>query len=217
MINLDSIKFDLTDYTLKQESEFHRAWLSSKIVATLLRFDPDGVSWNFDLSDEKAARSFYDKQCTENGGAPLLIEKDLVHGIEILKGLFKYRAPNNKLAMLFVGIIWIPFQECVFQINVEAMEQGTTGMREAAVMLMKPDNSEEEEQEDFSPPVKVKNAEEMFEMMGSRPLKKIEADDETYDHIFKDHPLSLVRERLNQILETLEFGNDLKNCKPFRI
>lgn len=215
MINLDSIKFDLTDYTLKQESEFHRAWLNSKVVANLLRFDPAGVSWNFDLTDVEAAKAFYENQCTENSGAALFIEKDMVKKVEVLKGIFKYRAPHNKLAMLFVGIIWIPFQEGDYQINIEAMEQGTTGMRESAVMLLQ--KGKPQEQKDFSPPIKVKSAQEMFEHMGSRPLLKLEADNEEYDDLVKDHPLSLVRNRLSHILETLEFDDELKACKPFRI
>ena len=38
--------------------------------------------------------------------------------------------------MYYVGILWLPFQECNYQLHVEAMETGMTGGREAAVYLI---------------------------------------------------------------------------------
>src|SRR5665213_3067299 len=68
-------------------------------------------------------------------------------GIEALRGLFKYHAPGpNRLAMAYIGILWLPFETCRFQINVEAMELGTTGMREAIVMSLNRENSPQFEQ-----------------------------------------------------------------------
>jgi len=127
--NVDSLTFDLTDCSLRQQSSSHRGWMSSAGVAHMLRFHSGPPEWRFDLTDPRAAIEFYQQQCADNGGVMLGMERTSVAGAEALRGLFKYRAPiPDSLAMYYVGILWLLFGECNFQLNIEATETGTTGI-----------------------------------------------------------------------------------------
>ena len=215
MITIDSISFDLTNCELKKADQNQRAWLSSQTVAHLLRFRPTPPSWSFDLSNPQAAKDFYRQQCDENSGAMLFAEVLPVSGFETLCGVFKYRAPvPNSLAMLYVGILWLPFADCNFQINVEAMEQGTTGLRETGVRLMEPQIWDDPPD---APTVVVASAEEMFSRMRAARVKELPSDAERFDVKFPDHPLSLVRYRLREIMHTLKLNTDGQALAPFRI
>src|SRR5262249_34327903 len=110
--------------------------------------------------------------------------------------------------------LWIPFEACRFQVNVESMEVGTTGMREAAVMLIAKDDWPQSEE----PPVVVSSGEDFFKRITRAPIVRLPSDHERYDHMFPDHPLSKVRARLNAIADTLKFKSGLESqLKPFRI
>jgi hypothetical protein len=151
-------------------------------------------------------------------------------GVEALSGLFKYRAPYNPLAMVYVGIFWLPFQEGMIQINIEGFETGTTGVRPAIIHMLCQENGEfanreEEEKEnddesetvDFSPPIEVKSMEEMFERMKTSPLRKILSDAEKWDSTLPDDPLSLVRRRMKLLESSINLSADIKLLTPYRV
>ena len=123
LASINSITFDLADCSLRQQSANHRGWMNSAGVAHMLRFYPGPPDWPFDLNDLNAATEYYWQQCANNGGVMLAMEITTVAGAEALRGLFKYRAPlPGSLAMYYLGILWLPFHDCNFQINIEAME-----------------------------------------------------------------------------------------------
>ena len=133
---LKAVEFSQRESTLLIDAEREIGFMSAEGVAYLLRFN-QSPDWNFDLRSLDGAFDFYGKQCADAKGAMLSLELVKVDGtFEALKGIFKYRFPENPLAMAFVGIIWVPFMEACLQINVEAFEQGMTGMREALVTTM---------------------------------------------------------------------------------
>jgi hypothetical protein len=139
-----------------------------------------------------------------------------VNGLELLRGLFKYRAPTpGSLAMYYVGILWLPFTDCCFQINIEAMEHGTTGAREAAVGLMEINSGVITPRSDQQT-VALSSVEELFNRLRSNPVQQLSSDQEKYDHVLPDHPLSRVRSRLVTVTNSLNFNTGGTNLKPFR-
>jgi hypothetical protein len=216
MAGIESLTFDLTDCSLREQSQSHRGWMNSAHVAHMLRFHPGPPDWPFDLTKPDEAAEFYRKQCADNGGVMLAMEVTTAAGAEALRGLFKYRAPvPGSLAMYYVGILWLPFQECRFQVNVEAMEAGTTGTREAAAMLNEGDRWPKPPAD--TPPVVLKSAEELFERLGSAPVRQLPSDDERYDASFPDHPLSQVRARLGQVVTSVRLDPGAGRLAPFRV
>jgi hypothetical protein len=209
------LTFDLTDCKPEKHDENLRGWMSSAGVAHLLRFDHGPPPWPFDLRDPEGAASFYGAQCADNGGVMLSMGVSTVAGSEALHGLFKYRAPMPRsLAMYYVGILWIPFQEGRFQLNVEAMERGTTGTREAAVSLIEGEAWPRPSSD--AQPIQVKSMEEMFARMRATPVRQLPSDDEKYDASFPDHPLSKVRARLAAVMASAKLDEGARALKPFR-
>jgi len=214
MPNIDSVSFDLSDCELIEHSDMHRMWVNKAGIYQNLRVSQQPPAWPFDLRDYSAASDYYFRQCAENKGVMLEMEVIQIGELEALRGLFKYRSPVQKsLAMMFVHIIWIPFKNWTIQINIEALERGTTGMREAAVMMIEGDKWPKPSLED--PPIEINGTEEMFEKMRSHPLRVLPSDDAKYDKTFVNHPLSMVRNRMTQILSSLTVFADTSDLSPF--
>ncbi|MBU6454909.1 MAG: hypothetical protein KGS72_24280 [Cyanobacteria bacterium REEB67] len=213
---LKAIQFSKPESRLVIDKDQEIGYLSVENVAYLLTLGP-APTWDFDLRTLDGAKIFYGNQCAEAKGAMPFLELTTVDKAEALRGIFKYRSAGNPLAIAYAGIIWVPFMEGCLQINIEAVEQGTTGMREALVMTMMMDDGTFDRQESFAPPIKVNSAEEMFKRMGETPLRVIASDDAKWDEIIPGHPLSLVRKNLNMVTESLKLAPSMHALKPFRV
>jgi hypothetical protein len=228
MVDINSLSFDLTNCTIRVEDSTERRWTHRDGVAHLLKFAKRPPPWPFDLTDVDAAREFYGQQCASVGGAMLSLDVIKPNDIEVLSGLFKYHAPiEGSLAMYFVGILWIPFADCNYQLNIEALERGTTGIREAVVLDLSLDEKFDHASlhgvtwpkagVDFDPigDITTGPGREKFRQT---PLFRLPSDDEQFDALFPEHPLSLVRERMARVTETLKIDKTwLQSLKPMRI
>jgi hypothetical protein len=215
MPSVESLTFDLADCDLRQQNETERVWVSSDHVAYRLKFDRGVISWPFDLTDESAAREFYDRECEENAGVMLAMDIVTAAGAEGLAGVFKYRSPmQGSLGMAYVGILWLPFQDCRFQVNVEALELGTTGVRECAVMAIEGDHWPMEPQAEI--PV-IETEEQLQELYRKARVRHLPSDDPKYDASFPQHPLSQVRTRLARLIDSARLGPDARVLRPHRI
>jgi hypothetical protein len=215
MASVDSLAFDVADCELRQQNETERIWVSSDHVAHRLKFDRGVIYWPFDLTDPSAAREFYRRECEQNAGVMLEMEVVTAAGVEGLSGVFKYRSPMpGSVGMAYVGILWLPFQDCRFQVNVEALELGTTGVRECAVMVIEGDRWPMETQAEI--PV-INTEEELQELYSKARVRHLPSDDPKYDASFPQHPLSLVRARLARVIATARLGPDAQGLRPHRI
>jgi len=215
MASVDSLTFDLTDCELVQQGETERIWVAPEHVAYRLKFDQGVIYWPFDLTDPEAAREFYRSECEQNAGVMLEMRAGTAAGAEALSGVFKYRSPvPGSLGMAYVGILWLPFRDCRFQVNVEAVETGTTGVREATVMIIEGDRWPMEPQAEI--PV-ITSQEELDALYRKARVRRLPSDDPKYDASFPQHPLSLVRSRLARVIATARLGPDACGLPPHRI
>ncbi|NHZ97569.1 hypothetical protein [Massilia sp. CCM 8734] len=204
MSNNISVKFDVADCTLREQSEDHFGWSNANGVYIVLRVPKNPTNWSFDPHDIDAATRYFSQQSASNGGA--LLEMDVVSagGHTALRGLFKYRSPlPDSMGMMFVSILWIRLGNATAQINVESVEQGTTGVREATVCVM---TGESPTSASPSEPVLMDSVEDMFAHMRAQPLQVFPSDNSQYDQMFPDHPLSKVRHRMAQLEATLSIA-----------
>lgn len=201
MSSTNAVKFDVSDCTLREQSEEHFGWSNANGVYIVLRIPKHATNWSFDLHDIDAAKSFFSQQSASNGGVLLKMDNVTVGGQAALRGLFKYRSPvPQSMGMMFVSILWIRLGNVIAQINVESVEQGETGIREAAVCAI---TGESPASAAPNEPVLVESIDEMFAHTRAQPLRAIPADDSQYDQLFPDHPLSKVRHRMAQLMATL--------------
>jgi hypothetical protein len=169
-------------------------------VFLVLRVPQVKTNWPFDLTDVSAAKDYFSQQSANNDG--VLLEMEAV----------KYRSPiPQSMGMMFVGILWIPLRDRTAQVNVESLEHGATGMREAAVSLMDVGNPASQASTDQ---VIVNSAEEMFTHMRAQPLRALPSDGSTYDQSFPDHPLSKVRRRMEQVMTSISIHVETNELIP---
>lgn len=132
--------------------------------------------------------------------------------------MFKYRSPvPGSLGMAYVGILWVPFRDCRFQVNVEAVEQGTTGMREAAVMVVEGDNWPMEPQAEIPVIDSQEELDALYAKARERPLRRLPSDEPKYDVSFPQHPLALVRAGLARVIDTAQLGAAARGLLPHRV
>ncbi|MBX9939770.1 MAG: hypothetical protein K2Y32_10980 [Candidatus Obscuribacterales bacterium] len=224
---LSGVHFDMGNCENKINDENCLGFIDESNTCIMLRYNP-AIDWDFDLRTPEKAFSFYEKQCREAQGVMLDGKVLKLDGVEALSGLFKYRAPYNPLAMVYVGIFWLPFQEGMIQVNIEGFETGTTGVRPAMITMLCQENGLPEEaygnddecesqSVDFSPPLQVASVEEMFERMKASPLRKILSDAEKWDSTLPDDPLSLVRRRMKLLESSINLSADIKVLTPYRV
>lgn len=208
----DTLSFDTKGWTVVDESPAHRMWQTENDDAVRHQFVDSTPVNPFDLSEVERPRKFYANQCDELGGVMLSMDVDTFRGVEYLRGVFKYRSPEEgSMAMYYVGMIVVLFRDFHYQINTESVERGTTGAREAAVMAMGdgPPRSTE-------PPQVLESMDDFFAASRSRKPIKIPADDPKYDSAFPEHPLTKVRDLQSRILGSLQFPEWLPSKPRFR-
>ncbi len=132
--------------------------------------------------------------------------------------LFKYRSPvPGGLGMAYIGILWIPFRDCRFRVNVEAVEVGTTGMREAAVMVIEGDKWPMDPQAEIPIITSREELDTLYAKARVRPPRKLPSDDLKHDASSPQHPLSLVRAGLARVIATAQLGPGTQGLRSHRV
>jgi hypothetical protein len=215
-MGVDVLSFDVGDGELRKQGPGERIWVASGPLAYRATFHEGVIYWPFDLTMDEAARAFYRDECERNGGVMLELEVVRAAGAEGLAGVFKYKSPQaGSPGMAYVGILWLPFSDCRFQVNVEGVEMGTTGMREAVVMSMDMENWPRPGADEPIP--HIENDEQLEELRRKAQVRRLPSDDVKYDGMFKEHPLSLVRAGLKRVIESAKLGEEGKGLKAWRV
>lgn len=161
------------------------AWQSADHVMVKADYFPLVPDLPAPLSDLPALRRAMAHKVASQGGC--LIEGDVVPigGIPAFRQLVKMPIPNRAHGQGFLGGFIVPRATCSTVLRVQAVEQGTTGIREAMVLAQvglpnyfRP--------HPFAPDVS-----------GGLPFHA--GDDPAYDAQFPEHPLTRVRQVLAQL------------------
>ena len=100
-------------------------------------------------------------------------------------------------ASVFVGSLTIPFHDFSYVIKMQAHERGTTGMREAIFVDLA-----------------LRNGTGIIQN-GKFVAKGSSADDEQFDKVVPQHPLSRLRRELRAIAGSVRIDEKVKRIKPF--
>ncbi|MGH7228415.1 MAG: hypothetical protein ACREIH_04295 [Nitrospiraceae bacterium] len=150
----------------------------------------------------------------------LSLEVEKVAGLEALQGVFKYRAPEPHVSgMYYVGILTFPFRDSYFQFNAESLERGTTGLRECVVFVMQRDALKKvmEEAADRSDLPGPTSLQDFWAQDRATPPPKHLSDDEEYDAVFPNYPLSKVRALQAHLKATLCVHPSLHSAEKYRV
>lgn len=205
---LDALILDTTGWTPHVAGAFDRSWFDegrNPIRARLL----DGPAVETTIEGWRARGA---RETEANGGVVLAFDEVEVDGCRAFRGLFKYLAARcipdwspKSLAVYIVGMITVPLGARCLIVNTEAVERGTTGLREAMYGMMHAAPLPED-----APIVRLNSMEEFFDRVREAAATVLPSDAEAFDALVETHPLSRVRRRQRWVLEHLRLGLELK-------
>lgn len=203
------VSFSTDGWVIKETGDLERIWINKSRDVLALRFFQDATPADPRLSRIDKVRDQFRVLAASGGGALIQADPLVVDRVRILRTIMKF--PQQPHGMGYGGLLTIPLMRGCFGINVRCPELGVTGVRDATVW------------QQFRPP-RESDADDPFAGWCEDPydpsyrgtLLRNRADDEKWDSIFPDHPLSRVRLHLGQIETTMEFHPEVKALRDDR-
>ena len=213
MPSIASMRFDVTNWHIKEQSDQKIVWFNQIPDMLILEFSPRAFKLPADLRDMASIHEFIEHMVQQNSGAVVSVENVICDELEAVKSIFKYRqtasSRRSPLGMVYLGLYIFPLAELHYLLKVQCCEYGTTGLREAAVAIQQP-----------QPPLNeykmLSSIQELLSNINQQEVQSTPADDEQYDTSFPDHPLSRLRGYLRHIEETFLADENIKIAEPFR-
>jgi stress response protein SCP2 len=143
---------------------------------------------------------------TARSGA-CLIECDIVtlDGVPAVRQLVKMRIPNQPHGLAFSGTYILPKAQCSVVLKAQAIERGTTGIRESAVLA----------RVGFANAFPPNPHAPDVDLSGLGGLPTNVADGPEHDAAFPGHPLSRVRVVMERIAATTRVHEAFRALPPF--
>ncbi len=204
-----SVRFDVANWQIKQQSEHRIVWFNRVPDILILEFSPDPVNLPTDLQNIAGIRSFIERMVGQNGGAVISVERIHCDKLEAIKSLFKYRqsasARRSPLGTVYAGLYILPFADFHYLLKIQCNEYGNTGLRETHfAQHSAPDYQH------------MTSMQERLADVAHSKVVVSPSDDVQYDAAFPHHPLSRLRTYLRHIEATFEADEGLKIARPFR-
>lgn len=213
MPSIASVRFDVTDWRIKEQSDRKIVWFNHIPDLLTLEFSPRALELPTDLRDMAGMRAFIERMVRQNHGAVVSVEHVFCDDLEGVKSIFKYRqTPSSRrsaLGVAYLGLYIFPLAGLHYRLKVQCYEYGTTGLREAAVALQQPRPALNEYQT-------ISSIQELLANLSQQKIQNTPADDEQYDTSFPEHPLSRLRGYLKHLEETLLVDENVRIAEPFR-
>ena len=161
------------------------------------------------IDDVGALRSFYRHTAANHGLALIEVDTAKLTTLSAVRTLLKARMDRIR-GFAFIGAYTLAFSDRSYVIKVESVERGTTGMREAAILVINGvvdiDESTGEligwEQDPYDPSYRGK-------------FMRNQADDPKFDAEFPEHPLTKVRRYLKELEISIRIDPTLRGLHPF--
>jgi hypothetical protein len=207
-LTLDTLRLDTSSWTLLRESASQRAWqlpTGGGVALEVFHRPPD-----LKTATVTTLRDQYRDGVLKAGGALVSAEVGQVAGHGCITTVFKF---PQSTGMAYVASLTWPFSQHSLVLKVQCAESGPTGVREAALlpsfMDAHPfDPSERPNAWMFDP----------YRPDRSDGLMRTIADDEKYDPVFPDHPLSRARATVRTVAETVSFDEEvIAGLLPFSL
>jgi hypothetical protein len=212
MIGFDSIRFDTHDYKFLSSAQI-RLWETPDRDRLELHYFPLKPDILAPLDDLNALRKFYRDTVSEHGRA--VIEVDVVNIDDNFKGVKTlFKVPQHPTGMTYLASLTIPFRDFSFVLKVQCRETGITGMRDSAVFKqMMTDGTLSDSPLDMMSSGWFRDP---YDPEITTPLMMNRSEEEAFDPMFPDHPLSRARRTQAHLIRTLKLDSLLKHRPAFQ-
>ncbi|MBB4806237.1 hypothetical protein HNP38_001509 [Chryseobacterium defluvii] len=208
-ITINSVSVPNFGWNIVEQNDSQIVWVnpeqSALISLYFFNIPPDLPTFK----DIYVLRNFHRQSIADSGGGIIEISIFNLHNIPSVKTIFKIPQPER--GMSYLASVTIPFENYSFVIKAQAVEVGTTGIRDAFI-LDRFLNSGEVTFEDnrlqnwFEDPYDQ-------DFKGGTPMNK--SEQEQYDAEFPEHPLTIVRKLINTAIKETVFDPAIQNLAPF--
>lgn len=195
------MSWSATGWREHSQSANQHAWVNDSgeaMVAMRVAMPPD-IPEIGGRESVLATREYFRQSAAKLDGGIVEVEHRRLNGRHAVRTLIKRRLEPRGFG--FVGSWLIPFRDSFYVIRFEAREHGITGVREAAVMLVELPNPQLDESGKM-----VGWMVDPYDRAHDQGAMYTLADQEKYDAMLPDHPLSSVRRYLDDFQKTARFN-----------
>jgi hypothetical protein len=201
-VSIDSLQFDVAGWRRESADRQVTLWSNERNEFLSRHFFSIAPDLPRGLKGPNELARFYWSMVTNAGGAVLEAGMDKRIGLLAIRTIFKF--PMQPTGFTFIGSYTIPFVDSSFVLKIQTVETGFTGIREAAVFAKLGCTEASDAQWTIPTPNGIE-----------APVKANKGDDEQYDLLFPDHPLSRARAILDGIAFTISAAPEIAALKPW--
>jgi len=216
--SIDSIRFDTSAWELRERTETKMFWVNKGGDALSFVFVQEQNDLPA-LSDIGGLRDYARETATSDGKVGGIVSAEVVEmqGLPAFKFIYKY---EHLPAYGYTGMVIFPFGRFCYVVAISSIERGITGARDAYVTAQLAESGKLEIEE-FEEPAssgsigRIKGwFRDPYEPEYKGYILRSIADDEKYDSLFPEHPLSKVRKSLERIQDSLSYDESILH--PFK-
>jgi hypothetical protein len=204
MRGLNCITFDTTDLTLQPDEKNTRVWLTAVGDMVTLNALSRPLDFSANPAELESIRARSRAQIARYRGAIVEVELCTIGGLAAVREILKI--PQTPTGMGYLGSFTLPWRDGAYLLSVACQERGVTGMRDTAILARLMQSGEVSFERGKDQPENW--MQDPYDPSIVGPPARNRADDESYDSLFPEHPLSQVRHLLRQIGGSFQLASD---------
>jgi hypothetical protein len=206
MSGLDAATFDAKDLIPQGDMDNRRVWKTAAGDMVTLYYFSKAQPFRATADELASIRAGSRRQASQYGGAIVEVELCAIGGLAEVREILK--VPQKPTGMGYLGSLMIPLANTGYMVAVACPERGITGMRDMAIFAQLLDAGDVEFADGAQQPTNWMG--DPYDPSITDPPARNRADDEKYDSLFPDHPLSRVRGLLRQIGNSFGISDQAK-------
>ncbi|KPH13738.1 hypothetical protein [Chryseobacterium sp. ERMR1:04] len=209
-VHINSVSIPHFGWDKVEENESRIIWVNPEQSAliSLYFFDlqPDLPT----IKDTDHLRDFHRKSIAASGGGIIEVNTLKVQNFPSVKTIFK--VPQAESGMTYIASVTIPFKNCSFVIKVQAVEAGTTGIRDTVILS----KLLESEEVSFDNDDLQNWFEDPYDPTFKEGTLMNKSEQEQYDAEYPQHPLTIARISINKAIQEVVFKPEIKDLPAFK-
>ncbi|SHK66568.1 hypothetical protein [Chryseobacterium polytrichastri] len=209
-VHINSVSIPHFGWDKVEENESRIIWVNPEqnALISLYFFDlqPDLPT----IKDTNHLRDFHRKSIAASGGGIIEVNTFKVQNIPSVKTIFKI--PQAESGMTYIASVTIPFKNCSFVIKVQAVEAGTTGIRDTVILS----KLLESEEVSFDNDDLQNWFEDPYDPTFKEGTLMNKSEQEKYDAEFPQHPLTIARISISKAIQEVVFKPEIKDLPAFK-
>jgi hypothetical protein len=161
------------------------------------------------VKDIHLLRNFYRNNISGVNGGVIEVDLSQQDQLTIIKTLFKI--PQARGGTTYLASLTLPFKTCSYVLKVQSAETGPTGMRETLIadklLSNNRSTSLEERLSEWSA--------DPYAPHFKKGILMNQSEDEIYDALFPNHPLTQARKIITQIKNDIKLKPEIGKLLPF--